>query len=294
VTASRPLAVDLGSAHLGVVAGVVDAGALRVTYAKTRDLADEDEAMTGAERLRVRAAAIGDTVDGLVAVARVHGADLLVVEHGNFYAPRMKPGQSADAYAKMLQAMQAAWTVTHDLAVAIVTTCAELEPPIPVTLISRASWAARICAQRVGHGSATSAQAREAVTTGLDEASLACLLDGGDKGQHKRDALGAMRGALWTAPTRSRGARKPTGRKVGRPRGSITAEDSKVRRYRPGKARGSRMEARVLATLAGGPLTSGQIVVACGKGAPSVLAGLCRRGALTQAGRGEPYALALA
>lgn len=196
------LALDLGSAHLGVV--------LAPPSLPLRP---------AAATLRVDPADLGATVRSALGGIREAGITRVVIEHGKLYIPK---GVSPAAAQKIGEA----WGVCSRLHERLLVALADLD--IPVDTISRASWAHRVVRR---HGGITTAMAREGVRAHVDPAFLEALTD-----QHQIDACGALAWAVVPEHPRAKPAEHASGGDVPRQKRARVkkkiSEEERARRRR--------------------------------------------------------------
>lgn len=285
--ASRPIAFDLGSAKIGV-APAVTAPAFAIARPDVIDVDADD---------------VTSAVEAMLVCLLTHEADAVVLEIGQFYVPKTATPQAARAIAVN-------WNVCDKIADRIEQACKRLDPPVPVYRIARRSWSCRLVP---GVKNASNAEARAAAIAGLSDVESRWFAD--DRGQHKADALGALRGWIKgpnkpkprASGTRRRGPSGVVARSTGprwtrprrpdiwqreRPAVRHHHEDDGSPRYR---ARG--LVSPTLAHLAiwrevdrRGSLTSAQAREHFGTTAPGELRVMLRRGMLAQpGGHGAAY-----
>lgn len=111
----------------------------------------------------------------------------IIVEHAPLYIPPKAPAQQARSIAANHELCSLALLLLED-------GCAALEPPIPVHVIARSTWAGRIAkGQTIGGNRLTTADARAKVPTYLDPSGPQ------PTDQHQIDAVGALLGHLYPA-----------------------------------------------------------------------------------------------
>lgn len=160
----RPCAVDLGSGTCGFVAATLETGARvpRVSFA---------------EPLPVDVKNTTACAEAILTLISAHGCDCLVVEVGHLFdagAATVAIGEALAVCREILGALRL-----------------ELRRKgVEVHQINRRSWSSRLVPGI--KGGITNAMAAEAAVDGLDEASAEHFR--GDRRQHMRDALGALRG----------------------------------------------------------------------------------------------------